>query len=334
MRAGAVSRTPSAACGCACAWRSFIRRSCSPRRVAIAERCRFSLDALRYEYPAELVPAGHTPASWLRKLTEDGLRWRFPAGVPAKVGEPGRARAAADRRAALRAVLPHRARRRALRARPGNSLPGPRIGGELGGVLCAGHHRGRPRADEYAVRALRLARAQRAARHRRRLRARAARGGDPVRLREIRPRARRARRHGDLLPHEKRAARRRQGARPAARRSRRAGQELHVLGPETRALQSAVRARRHAARLSAPPVAARRRLRHLARPAGRAGADRERGDGRAHRDPVGQGRPRGARPAQGRRARARHAHRDPQSAGDDRHPDARSAGRRMPRSTT
>jgi len=55
--------------------------------VAIAERCTFSLDSLKYEYPAELVPEGHTPASWLRKLTEDGLRWRFPAGVPAKVAE-------------------------------------------------------------------------------------------------------------------------------------------------------------------------------------------------------------------------------------------------------
>ena len=53
--------------------------------VAIAERCRFSLDSLRYEYPAELVPAGHSPASWLKKLAEDGLRWRFPAGIPAKV---------------------------------------------------------------------------------------------------------------------------------------------------------------------------------------------------------------------------------------------------------
>jgi len=54
--------------------------------VAIAERCDFSLDCLKYEYPAELVPEGETPASWLRKLAEDGLRWRFPAGVPAKVG--------------------------------------------------------------------------------------------------------------------------------------------------------------------------------------------------------------------------------------------------------
>ena len=53
--------------------------------VAIAERCRFSLGSLKYEYPAELVPDGHTPASWLRQLTAEGLRWRFPAGVPAKV---------------------------------------------------------------------------------------------------------------------------------------------------------------------------------------------------------------------------------------------------------
>ena len=53
--------------------------------VAIAERCAFSLDDLRYEYPEELVPAGETPAGWLGKLAGDGLAWRFPAGVPHKV---------------------------------------------------------------------------------------------------------------------------------------------------------------------------------------------------------------------------------------------------------
>ncbi|AEG01730.1 error-prone DNA polymerase [Methylomonas methanica] len=51
----------------------------------IAGRCRFSLDELRYEYPSELVPDGHTPASWLRQLTEAGLRLRWPDGEPAKV---------------------------------------------------------------------------------------------------------------------------------------------------------------------------------------------------------------------------------------------------------
>src|SRR3990172_8899575 len=53
--------------------------------LAIAGRCNFSLDELRYEYPEELVPPGETPASWLRRLAEDGLRWRFPAGAPQKV---------------------------------------------------------------------------------------------------------------------------------------------------------------------------------------------------------------------------------------------------------
>ena len=44
--------------------------------VRIAARCAFSLDELRYEYPEEIVPEGHTPASWLRTLTEAGARRR------------------------------------------------------------------------------------------------------------------------------------------------------------------------------------------------------------------------------------------------------------------
>jgi error-prone DNA polymerase len=55
--------------------------------LALAERCQFSLESLRYEYPEELVPAGETPAGWLRTLSERGLQWRFPSGVPQKVRE-------------------------------------------------------------------------------------------------------------------------------------------------------------------------------------------------------------------------------------------------------
>jgi DNA-directed DNA polymerase III (polc) len=51
----------------------------------IAARCTFTLDELRYRYPAELVPEGHTPTSWLRQLTEEGARWRWPEGVSEKV---------------------------------------------------------------------------------------------------------------------------------------------------------------------------------------------------------------------------------------------------------
>ena len=50
--------------------------------VRIAQRCAFSLDELRYEYPRELVPPGQTPASHLRKLTEEGIRRRWPQGMP------------------------------------------------------------------------------------------------------------------------------------------------------------------------------------------------------------------------------------------------------------
>ncbi|MGI9154090.1 MAG: PHP domain-containing protein, partial [Rubrivivax sp.] len=53
--------------------------------VALAGQCAFSLDELRYEYPQEIVPAGHTPTSWLRVLTEEGALRRFPGGVPPSV---------------------------------------------------------------------------------------------------------------------------------------------------------------------------------------------------------------------------------------------------------
>ncbi|HEY9103338.1 error-prone DNA polymerase [Chitinimonas sp.] len=53
--------------------------------VRIAERCHFSLKELRYEYPAELVPAGLSASAHLRSLTEAGLHRRYPAGVPATV---------------------------------------------------------------------------------------------------------------------------------------------------------------------------------------------------------------------------------------------------------
>ena len=55
------------------------------RTLEVVERCAFSLDELRYEYPDEVVPAGETPQSWLVKLTQAGARERYPAGVPEKV---------------------------------------------------------------------------------------------------------------------------------------------------------------------------------------------------------------------------------------------------------
>jgi error-prone DNA polymerase len=54
--------------------------------IEIADRCQFSLDELRYEYPDEIVPKGFTPGQWLRHLTEEGARQRYPAQqLPQKV---------------------------------------------------------------------------------------------------------------------------------------------------------------------------------------------------------------------------------------------------------
>ncbi len=55
--------------------------------LVIADRCHFSLDELRYEYPEEIVPPGHTPTSHLRALVFEGLPWRYPEGVPTAVLE-------------------------------------------------------------------------------------------------------------------------------------------------------------------------------------------------------------------------------------------------------
>lgn len=53
--------------------------------LRVAERCDFSLDELRYCYPAEVVPDGETPASYLRRLTYEGAGQRWPSGAPANV---------------------------------------------------------------------------------------------------------------------------------------------------------------------------------------------------------------------------------------------------------
>ncbi len=51
----------------------------------IARRCTFDLGQLRYQYPRELVPQGHSASSWLRHLTEEGIEWRWPKGPKSEV---------------------------------------------------------------------------------------------------------------------------------------------------------------------------------------------------------------------------------------------------------
>jgi error-prone DNA polymerase len=57
------------------------------RTIEIAERCRFSLDELKYEYPIELAPPGQTPLEYLTQLTWAGAGRRYPNGLPEKIRE-------------------------------------------------------------------------------------------------------------------------------------------------------------------------------------------------------------------------------------------------------
>lgn len=66
-----------------------LRKLYPPKLLAttleIAAACTFSLKQLHYEYPEELVPAGMTASEHLRALTEDGIRRRWPDGIPEPV---------------------------------------------------------------------------------------------------------------------------------------------------------------------------------------------------------------------------------------------------------
>lgn len=53
--------------------------------LAIAERVCFDLKEIRYRYPRSSLPEATTPTHYLKELTQKGLAWRYPQGVPEKV---------------------------------------------------------------------------------------------------------------------------------------------------------------------------------------------------------------------------------------------------------
>ncbi|KVC56880.1 DNA polymerase [Burkholderia ubonensis] len=69
--------------------RNRIAKLFSPDEIeqtcAMLDACHFELDSLRYEYPDEIVPKGHTPTSYLEQETRAGAAERYPQGVPEKV---------------------------------------------------------------------------------------------------------------------------------------------------------------------------------------------------------------------------------------------------------
>ena len=247
-----------------------------------------------------------------------------------------------------------RARRhRRVLPRSRHLLPGPGERGEQRGLLRARRHQGRRGRARPAVRAVPLARARRSARHRPRHRAPAPRGGDPVRLRQVRPRPRRAGGERHHLPAALGAAGDGEGGRPLTRARRRAHQVDRPVGPrrhgafdelassERRAARPRARARprRAGARLPAPP-------RH---PLGRDGdgrpsarrvlPDRVGAHGGPLGAPVGQGRLRGGRAGEVRPARPRACSRcctsrSTSSASTRASRSTSPPSRRSPRSTT
>lgn len=55
------------------------------RTLEVAERCRFSLDELRYVYPTERIPDGVDQTDWLRQKTYEGAALRYGGAIGADV---------------------------------------------------------------------------------------------------------------------------------------------------------------------------------------------------------------------------------------------------------
>ena len=305
------------------------------RTRAVADRCaldpRRDLGLGEVHFPEfELTTRGigprpdHPGCHRGRRAAAGALRGR--ARRPLRLGAQGggleaaRRRAGDDPRARLRVLLPHRRRRHRPDPRDGGALRGPRLGRRQPGQLPARGLRGRPDPAPPADGAVPLAAARGAARHRRRRGVGAAARGLRADPRPLRRRALRLRLDDGHLPGPPRGPRRRRRARDAAGgdRHHRQGVPAHPRprrpGRAARAARAAgQRARRHPAR---PDVPARRAARRAAPPRRRAPVRRAAlrrhaarphpGRGQLRRlpdEPVRQGRRRGPRPAQARRAR-------------------------------
>jgi error-prone DNA polymerase len=57
------------------------------RTIEIAQRCKFNLDQLSYQYPKEAGIEGLTPQEALERYTWEGASERYPEGIPSKVSD-------------------------------------------------------------------------------------------------------------------------------------------------------------------------------------------------------------------------------------------------------
>ncbi len=114
------------------------------RSVEIADRCRFSLDELAYQYPDEVSTPGMTPQQTLEQLTWAGAADRYPDRVAGQRAQDASARTRSDRPARLRPLFPDGPFDRSLRPQPGHPVSGSWFGRQFRRLLRAGHHLDRP----------------------------------------------------------------------------------------------------------------------------------------------------------------------------------------------
>ena len=124
------------------------RPDLSPRPAGRERLARLAVSLLARRAALRVSRRARSPRAVSPGVPAPGDRGGHPeplagGGIPR--GESAdRARARPHRRASLRALLPDRARHRALRARARDPLPGTGLGRELLGVLLPRHHRGGP----------------------------------------------------------------------------------------------------------------------------------------------------------------------------------------------
>jgi len=68
-------------------WENIYPESLLKETQVIADRCQFSMNELRYQYPEELVPESLTPIQHLRNLVEQGKKLRWPKGIDDDINE-------------------------------------------------------------------------------------------------------------------------------------------------------------------------------------------------------------------------------------------------------
>ncbi len=113
----ALTPIASVTCGSIARLRSLYPAEMLQESVTILERCRFSLDELRYEYPEELVPPHLTPSEYLAPAHVCRRRAALAGRCPRGRQELLETELELIETAALRVLFSDRARHRCVRAR-------------------------------------------------------------------------------------------------------------------------------------------------------------------------------------------------------------------------